>query len=213
MGQKISPIGFRVGITEPWRSRWYARKKEFGLLLLEDARIRKYIRGEYRFAAIPRIEIERSGEEIRVIIFTARPGVLIGKKGAKIDKLKEDLEGITKRKVAIDTKEITVPELDANLVAQSVAEQLEKRSSFRRTMKKAMQATMGEGALGVKLQLAGRLGGSEMARCELSSLGSIPLQALRAHIDYGFAEASTAYGNIGVKCWIYKGDYRKDGLK
>jgi small subunit ribosomal protein S3 len=213
MGQKISPIGFRVGITEPWRSRWYARKKEFGPLILEDAKIRRYVRKEYKFAAISRIEIERSGEEIRVIIFTARPGVLIGKKGAKIDKLKEELEALTKRKVAIDTKEITVPELDANLVAQGIAEQLEKRASFRRTMKKAMQATMNEGALGVKLQLAGRLGGSEMARCELSSLGSIPLQALRAIIDYGFAEASTAYGNIGVKCWIYKGEHRPEAVK
>lgn len=213
MGQKIHPVGFRVGITEPWRSRWYARKKEFGPLILEDARIRKYIRKEYKFAAIPRIEVERSGEEVRVIIFTARPGVLIGKKGAKIDKLKEELETLTKRKVAIDTKEITVPELDANLVAQGIAEQLEKRASFRRTMKKAMQATMGEGALGVKLQLAGRLGGSEMARCELASIGSVPLQALRANIDYGFAEASTAYGNIGVKCWIYKGDHRPEGVK
>jgi len=207
MGQKIHPTGFRVGITENWRSRWYASKKDFGRLLFEDQMIRRYIKREYGFAGISRVEIERTGEEVKIIVHSARPGVLIGKKGAKIDKLKADLEGMTQKKVSIDTKEITKPDLEAQLVAESIAEQLAKRASFRRTMKRSMQATMQEGAAGIKIQLSGRLGGAEMARTEHSSEGKIPLQTLRANIDYGFAEARTTYGHIGIKVWIYRGEF------
>jgi small subunit ribosomal protein S3 len=207
MGQKVRPTGLRLGIVENWRSRWYANKKEFGRLLVEDHRIRRYIKKEYGFAGIPKIEIERTGEEVKVIIHTARPGVLIGKKGSKIDKLKEEIEGMLDHKrVSIDTKEITKPDLDAQLVAENVAEQLVKRASFRRTLKKTIQQTMSEGAQGVKIQISGRLGGAEMARQETQSEGKIPLSTLRAEIDYGFAEAVTTYGNIGVKVWVYKGE-------
>ncbi len=206
MGQKVRPTGLRLGIVENWRSRWYANKKEFPKLLVEDQRIRRYVKREYGFAGIPKIEIERTGEEVKIIIHTARPGVLIGKKGSKIDKLKEDLEGMIHRRVSIDTKEITKPDVDAQLVAENVAEQLVKRASFRRTLKKTIQTTMQEGAQGVKIRIAGRLGGSEMAREETQSEGKIPLSTLRADSDYGFWEANTTYGNIGVKVWIYKGE-------
>ena len=207
MGQKVHPIGFRIGITENWRSRWYASKKDFGRLLFEDQMIRKFIKKEYGFAGISRVEVERNGEQVKIIISSARPGVLIGKKGAKIDKLKADLEKMTQKRVSIDTREISKPDLEAQLVAESIAEQLSKRSSFRRTMKKTIQQTMHEGAIGIKVQVSGRLGGSEMARTEHSSQGKIPLQTLRANIDYGFSEARTTYGHIGVKVWIYKGEY------
>ncbi len=207
MGQKIHPIGFRIGITENWRSRWYASKKDFGRLLFEDQMVRKYIKKEYGFAGISRVEIERNAEQVKIIIHSSRPGVLIGKKGAKIDKLKKDLEGMTQKRVSIDTREISKPDLEAQLVAESIAEQLSKRASFRRSMKKSMQATMGEGALGIKVQLSGRLGGADMSRTEHQAMGTIPLQTLRAHIDYGFSEAKTTYGHIGVKVWLYKGEY------
>lgn len=207
MGQKIHPIGFRIGITENWRSRWYASKKDFGRLLFEDQMIRKYIKREYGFAGISRVEVERNAEQVKIIIFSSRPGVLIGKKGAKIEKLKKDLEALTQKRVSIDTREIAKADLEAQLVAESIAEQLSKRSSFRRTMKKAMQATMGEGAGGIKVQVSGRLGGAEMARREHQAMGTIPLQTLRANIDYGFSEARTTYGHIGVKVWIYKGEH------
>ncbi|MBI1849696.1 MAG: 30S ribosomal protein S3 [Planctomycetes bacterium] len=207
MGQKVRPTGLRLGIVENWRSRWYANKKEFPKLLVEDQRIRRYVKREYGFAGIPKIEIERTGEEVKIIIHTARPGVLIGKKGSKIDKLKEDLEGLLEHKrVSIDTKEVTKPDLDAQLVAENVAEQLVKRASFRRTLKKTIQQSMQEGALGIKIRIAGRLGGAEMARVETQGEGKIPLSTLRAEIDYGFAEASTTYGKIGVKVWVYKGE-------
>ena len=205
MGQKIHPIGFRIGITENWRSRWYASKKDFPRLLFEDQMIRKFVKREYGFAGISRIEVERNAEQVKVIIFSSRPGVLIGKKGAKIDKLKKDLEGMTQKRVSIDTREIAKADLEGQLVAESIAEQLTRRSSFRRTMKKAMETTMAEGALGIKVQVSGRLGGAEMARTEHASLGTIPLQTLRAKIDYGFSEARTTYGHIGVKVWIYNG--------
>jgi small subunit ribosomal protein S3 len=207
VGQKIHPNGFRVGITKDWDSRWYASKKEFGKFLLEDHKVRKFIKEQYYFAAIPKVEIERRGEELIILVHTARPGVLIGRKGAKVDKLKGDLEGLTGRTVTLNVHEITRPELDAQLVAENVAEQLKKRSSFRRTMKKAMELTMDRGALGVRIRCSGRLGGAEIARTEDQLKGSIPLQTLDADVDYGLAEAHCTYGIIGVKCWIFKGPF------
>ena len=207
MGQKIHPLGYRIGITENWRSRWYASKKDFSRLLFEDQMIRKFIKNEYGFAGISRVEVERNAEQVKIIIHSSRPGVLIGKKGAKIDKLKNDLQGMTQKRVSIDTREIAKADLEAQLVSESIAEQLSKRSSFRRAMKKAMEATMNEGAGGIKVQVAGRLGGAEMARTQHASLGKIPLSTLRANVDYGFSEARTTYGHIGVKVWIYKGEH------
>ena len=208
MGQKIRPTGFRVGIYEPWRSRWYARKKEFGQLLVEDQKIREAVKREYGFAGVPRVDIERKteGGEVTVIIRTARPGVIIGRKGAKVDKLKDDLIRITQKKVDLKIHEVNRPELDAVLVAEGVAEQLKKRMSFRRVIKKSLELTMGAGAKGCKIQVSGRLGGHEMARTESSHEGSIPLQTLRADIDYGFALAITTHGAIGVKCWVFRGE-------
>ncbi len=207
MGQKIHPNGFRVGITKDWDSRWYAKKKEFGKFLLEDHKVRKSIKEQYSFPATPKVEIERRGEELIILVHTARPGVLIGRKGAKVDKLKGDLEGLTGRTVTLNVHEITRPELDAQLVAENVAEQLKKRSSFRRTMKKAMELTMDRGALGVRIRCSGRLGGAEIARTEDQLKGSIPLQTLDADVDYGLAEAHCTYGIIGVKCWLFKGAF------
>jgi small subunit ribosomal protein S3 len=207
MGQKVHPIGFRVGITEPWRSRWYAGKKEFGALLLEDQRIRKFIKKEYHSAAVPRIDIERTRERVTVIIHTARPGLLIGRRGAQVDKLNEDLTALCNKPVAIRTVEISKPELSAQLVAESMAEQLMRRASFRRALKKSAQLTMQAGALGVKMTIAGRLGGSEIARTEKVALGSVPLSTLDCWIDYGFAIARTPHGVIGVKAWVYRGRY------
>jgi len=204
MGQKIRPTGLRLGITESWRSRWYADKKTFGRLLVEDVKIREFILKNYRFAGIPKVEVERTGEEVKVTLHTARPGIIIGRKGQEVEKLRGVLEDMVGRPVNVDIREVSKPELSAQLVAQSVAEQLEKRSSFRRTIKKAADMTMDSGAMGVKIQVAGRLGGSEMARREYTLKGSIPLHTLRANIDYGFVEAMTTYGHIGVKCWIYK---------
>ena len=213
MGQKIHPNGFRVGITKDWDSRWYATKRGFGKFLLEDHRVRQFIKEQYYFAAIPKIEIERRGEELIILVHTARPGVLIGRKGAKVDKLKADLEGLTGRTVTLNVHEITRPELDAQLVAENVAEQLKKRSSFRRTMKKAMELTMDRGALGVRVRCSGRLGGAEIARTEDQLKGSIPLQTLDADVDYGLAEAHCTYGIIGVKCWIFKGPFAARGAQ
>ena len=206
MGQKIHPTGFRIGITEPWRSRWYAPKRAFGQLLVEDERIRNHVKANHGFAAIAKIEVERTREEVKVILHSARPGLLIGRKGAEVDRLREELEDLTGRRITVNIVEVAKPELSAQLVAEQVAQQLEKRSSFRRTMKQTVDATMGAGALGIKLRCAGRLGGAEMSRCEITSRGSIPLQTLRGDIDYGFAQAYCTYGVIGVKAWIYKGD-------
>ena len=204
MGQKIRPTGLRIGITESWRSRWYAGKKDFGRLLVEDHKIRRFIQNHYKFAGIPKVEIERTGEEVRLVLHCARPGIIIGRKGQEVERLRGVLEGLVGRMVSIDIKEVAKPELDAQLVAQSVAEQLEKRSSFRRTIKRSADMTMDAGAFGVKIQVSGRLGGSEMSRSEYTLHGSIPLHTLDANIDYGFVEAKTTYGHIGVKCWIYK---------
>lgn len=207
MGQKVHPIGFRVGITEPWRSRWYAGKKDFGALLLEDQQIRKFIKKEYHGAAVPRIDIERTRERVTVIIHTARPGLLIGRRGAQVEKLNEELTNICNKPVAIRTVEISKPELSAQLVAESMAEQLMRRASYRRALKKSADLTMQAGALGVKINIAGRLGGAEIARTQKISLGSVPLSTLDAWVDYGQGIARTTMGVIGVKVWIYRGLY------
>ncbi len=209
MGQKIRPTGFRVGIMEDWRSRWYANKHEFSDLLVEDFKIRQFIKKKYGFSGIPKIEIERTRDAVMVLLHTARPGVIIGRKGAEVEKLQEELQKLTGRRIEIKIVEVTRPEIDAQLISEDIAEQLQKRSSFRRTMKRALEQTMDGGARGVKVQLSGRLGGAEMSRTESAALGSIPLSTLRAKIDYGFAEAKTAQGHIGVKVWVNQGDYLK----
>ncbi|MDO8136034.1 MAG: 30S ribosomal protein S3 [Candidatus Brocadiales bacterium] len=206
MGQKVRPTSLRVGITLDWRSNWYADKSRFGNLLVEDQKIRRHVKKNYGFAAIPMVEIERTREEARVTLHTARPGLIIGRKGAGIDKLRDELEKLTGRQITIKIKEVDKPELDAQLVAEGIAEQLERRAAFRRTMRRAMDTVMGAGAEGVKIQVAGRLGGAEIARTESMILGKIPLHTFKADIDYGFHEAFTAYGTIGAKVWIYKGE-------
>jgi len=209
MGQKVHPIGFRLSSIEPWRSRWYATKRDFGRLLIQDDRIRKYIYREYKAAGIPRVEIERTGEAVNVIVHTARPGVLVGRKGVRVDQLKEELQRITGMTCHLTVREIKRPELEATLVAEVVAEALEKRMAFRRAMKKAIQTTMQAGAKGVKVEINGRLGGAEMARQAKEREGQVPLSTLRANVDYGTARALTTYGVIGVKVWIYKGDIER----
>ena len=209
MGQKIRPTGFRVGVYEDWRSRWYASKHEFKDLLLEDFKIRKFIKAKYSYAGIPKVEIERTRDAVKVILFTARPGVIIGRKGAEVERITEELQTLTGRRIEIKIEEITRPEIDAQLISEDIAEQLKKRSSFRRTMKRALDQTMDGGARGVKIQLSGRLGGSEMSRTEKANLGSVPLSTLRAKVDYGFTEAKTAQGHIGIKVWVNQGDYLK----
>jgi small subunit ribosomal protein S3 len=209
MGQKVHPTGFRLWSIEPWRSRWYANKKDFGRLLIQDDRIRKYVYKEYKAAGIPRIEIERTGEAVNVIVHTARPGVLVGRKGVRVDQLKDELQKITGMTCHLTVREIKRPELEANLVAEVVAEALEKRMAFRRAMKKAIQTTMQAGAKGVKVEINGRLGGAEMARQAKEREGQVPLSTLRANVDFGMARALTNYGVIGVKVWIYKGDIER----
>ena len=215
MGQKVRPTGFRTGIMQTWQSAWYASKQDFSELLVEDFRIRQFIQKyltnsrdrKHQRPAISRIRIERTRERVIVTIYSSRIGAIIGKKGEKIEKLTKALEKLTRRHIEVKTIEITRPEIDPQLVAEDICEQLEKRASFRRTMKQAIQRAMENGAKGVKLQLSGRLGGAEMARCEKGMDGSIPLSTLRAKVDYGFAEAATPQGNIGVKVWINNGDY------
>jgi len=207
MGQKIHPTGFRIGITEPWRSRWYAPKRTFGQLLVEDEKIRDFVKTNYGFAAISKVEIERTREEVKVILHSARPGLIIGRKGAEVDKLREELEELTSRRITVNIVEIMKPELSGQLVAEGVAQQLEKRAAFRRAMRQAVDATMAAGAKGIKIRCAGRLGGVEMHRSEVVIRGSIPLTKLDAFIDYGFAEAHCTYGKLGVKTWIYLGAY------
>ncbi len=207
MGQKVHPFANRIGIIRRWDSRWFAANaKDFSQLLLEDTNIRKSLKQRLYHAGISRIEIERIGQKMRIIIHTARPGIIIGKKGAEVERLKKELETLTGRQVAIDIKEIRKPELDAQLVAENIALQLEKRVSFRRAMKKAVSSALKFGALGVKVACSGRLAGAEIARTEWYREGRVPLHTFRADIDYGFAEAKTTYGKIGVKVWIYKGD-------
>ncbi len=204
MGQKVNPISMRLGIVETWRSRWYANSRDFGDLLIEDFKIRKFVHGNYQFGAIAKIEIERTLEEVRVILHSARPGIIIGRRGSEVDKLRDTLESMTGRKVTVDIREVLVPELEATLVAQDVAQQLSRRGSFRRTLKRSAETVMQAGGLGVRVAVAGRLGGSEMSRREDVRLGAVPLSTLQAWIDYGFCEAKTSYGNIGVKVWIHK---------
>jgi small subunit ribosomal protein S3 len=206
MGQKTNPIGLRVAVNKDWRSKWYAPKKDFSSLVVEDYRIRTFLKKKLEGAAVPRILIERAASRCRVTIQTARPGVVIGRKGAEIDKLKEELSKMTGKEIYVDIVEIKSPDLDAQLVAENIALQLERRVSFRRAMKKALQVTKDMGAQGIKIRCAGRLGGAELARVESYHWGRVPLHTLRAEIDYGFAEAKTLYGKLGVKCWICKGD-------
>ena len=205
MGQKVNPHGLRVGVIKEWDSRWYA-EADFSDYLVEDYNIRKYLKKKLYSAGVSKIEIERASDRIRVIIHTAKPGVIIGKGGAEIEVTKAELSKMTDKKVLIDIKEIKRPDKDAQLVAENIAQQLENRVSFRRAMKSCMGRTMKSGALGIKAACAGRLGGADIARTELYSEGTIPLQTLRADIDYGFAEADTTYGKVGVKVWIYKGE-------
>ena len=205
MGQKVNPHGLRVGVIKDWDSRWYA-EKDFADNLVEDYNIRKFLKKKLFASGVSDIEIERASDRVRVIVHTAKPGVVIGKAGAEIEKLKKDLGKYTDKKVFIDIKEIKRPDRDAQLVAENIAQQLENRTSFRRAMKSAMQRSMKAGVLGIKTCCAGRLGGADIARSEFYSEGTIPLQTLRADIDYGFAEADTTYGKVGVKVWIYKGE-------
>ncbi len=214
MGQKVNPHGLRVGVIKGWDTQWYADKKEFAAYLKEDNVIRTFIKKKYYAAAISKILIERSAGKIIVSVFTGRPGVLIGKAGSEIEVIKKDLAKLTKGKpVSINVTEVRKPDADAQLVAESVAAQLEKRMSFRRAMKQAIGKTMRAGVKGVKMQVSGRLDGREIAGSEHYHEGSIPLQTLRADIEYGFAEAHTTFGMIGVKCWIYKGEVLKNVKK
>ena len=210
MGQKTNPIGFRVAVNKDWRSKWFAEKKDFGELLSEDRKIREILKKKLESASVSKIQIERAATRCRITIFTARPGVVIGRKGAEIDKLKEDLSKMTGKEIYVDIQEIKTPEIDAQLVAENIALQLERRISFRRAMKKAVQTAMDFGAVGIKVRCAGRLGGAELARVETYHEGSVPLHTLRANIDYGFAEAHTLYGKLGIKCWICKGETKPE---
>ena len=212
MGQKTNPIGFRLPVNRDWRSKWFSSNKDFGALLEEDRLIRNTLKRKLDTAAVPRINIERAASRCRVTIFTARPGVVIGRKGSEIDKLKEELSKLTGKEVYVDIQEIKQPETDAQLVAENVVMQLERRISFRRAMKKAVQTAMDFGAVGIKVRCGGRLGGAEISRVETYHEGSVPLHTLRANIDYGFAEARTMYGKLGVKCWICKGEVKKAAL-
>lgn len=205
MGQKVNPHGLRVGIIKDWDSKWYA-EGEFAEYLAEDHEIRKYLKKKLYSAGVSKIEIERASDRVKVIIYTAKPGVAIGKGGAEIENTKNELAKLTDKKVLVDIKEIKRPDRDAQLVAENIAQQLENRVSYRRAVKSCMGRTMKAGALGIKAACSGRLGGADIARSEFYSEGTIPLQTLRADIDYGFAEADTTYGKVGVKVWIYKGE-------
>lgn len=207
MGQKVNPVGFRIGIIRDWESKWYAGNKDFGNLLMEDVKIREFLKKKLKDAAVSKIEIERAANRVNVTIHTAKPGIVIGKGGAEVEVLRAQLTKISDgKKVHINISEIKNPELDAILVAESIAQQLERRVSFRRAMKQAMQRTQRAGAKGIKTAVSGRLGGAEIARQEGYSEGTVPLHTLRADIDYGTAEAHTTYGRIGVKVWIYRGE-------
>lgn len=207
MGQKVNPHGMRVGVIKDWDSKWYADKNTFSDALVEDYNIRKFLKKRLYSAGIAKIEIERAtNDKVRVVIYTAKPGFVIGKGGAEIEKVRKEVQKLTSKNVNIDIKEIKRPDRDAQLVAENIAQSLENRVSFRRAMKQAMQRTMKSGVLGIKASVSGRLGGADIARREFYSEGTIPLQTLRADIDYGFAEAATTYGRLGVKVWIYKGE-------
>ena len=205
MGQKVNPHGIRVGVIKEWDSKWYA-EADFADNLVEDHKIREYLKKKLYSAGVSKIEIERTSDRCKVIVYTAKPGVVIGKGGAEIDKLKEEVQKLSAMKVLVDVKEIKKPDRDAQLVAENIALQLENRVSFRRAMKSAMSRTLKAGAKGIKAACSGRLGGADMARTEFYTEGTIPLQTLRADIDYGFAEADTTYGKVGIKVWIYNGE-------
>lgn len=214
MGQKTNPIGFRTGITLDWKSRWYAPKAAYGEFLIEDCKLRKYVDERLNrrppYAAVAKIEIERTRSDVRVVLHTARPGLVIGPRGAEVDKLREELEELIDRKITVNIVEIKHPDVDAQLVAEAIGEQLKKRGSFRRIMKMRCDATMQAGAKGIRILCSGRLGGAEMARTETQRRGSIPLQTLQAHVSYGYAMARTAYGAIGIKVWIYLGKFGEE---
>ncbi len=215
MGQKVSPIGFRTGITLDWKSRWYAPSKQvFGECLVEDQKIRQFLDQRLNrtppYAGVSKVEIERTREEVRIIIHTARPGLVIGPRGAEVEKLRGEIEDLTGRKVNVEIQEISNPDLDARLVGEAIAEQLRRRASFRRVMKQRCEAAMAAGAKGIKIILSGRLGGAEMARRETQIMGSIPLQTLQANVDYAYTIARTTYGVIGVRVWIYKGMFGEE---
>ena len=205
MGQKVNPHGMRVGVIKDWNSRWYA-EADFADNLVEDNKIRTYVKKRLYSAGVSKIEIERASDRVKVIVHTAKPGVVIGKGGAEIEKLKAEIQKMTEKKLFVDIKEIKRPDREAQLVAESIAQQLENRVSFRRAMKSTMSRSMKAGVLGIKTAVSGRLGGADIARTEFYSEGTIPLQTLRADIDYGFAEADTTYGKLGIKVWIYKGE-------
>ena len=205
MGQKVHPYGFRLGFTKPWKSRWFA-ERDYDKQLHEDVKLKNELKDKLKSAGVSAIEIERPGNKLRIIIKTARPGIIIGRKGAEIDKLKADIQKRTNREVYINIQEIHRPELDAQLVAGAIAMQLEKRIAFRRAMRKSVDSALRFGAKGIKVRVSGRLNGAEIARSEWYLQGRLPLHPLRADVDYGFAEANTTYGVIGVKCWIYKGE-------
>ncbi|HCJ56003.1 30S ribosomal protein S3 [bioreactor metagenome] len=214
MGQKVNPHGLRVGIIKDWDSKWYANDKDFSDLLIEDNKVREFLKKKLFASGVSKIEIERTANKVKINISTAKPGMVIGKGGAGIEALRKEVEKLVNNKsVSINISEIKVPELDAQLVAENIAAQLEKRISFRRAMKQSMQRTMRSGAKGIKAMTSGRLGGAEIARSEWYREGTIPLQTLRADIDYGFAEAHTTYGRIGVKVWIYKGEVLPEAKK
>jgi len=213
MGQKVHPYGLRVGYIYDWKSRWFSKRADFPRLLLEDIKIKKYIKKALSSAAVSKVEIERASDKIRILIFTARPGIIIGRRGSEIEKLKDELQSIAGKEVTIDIKEIKNANVDAQLVSENIAFQMEKRIPYRRAMKKAVQNALDGGAQGVKIICSGRLAGAEIARRESYRVGKIPSQTLRAEIDYGFAEALTTYGLIGVKVWIYKGDKVLDKKK
>ncbi|MCL2057860.1 MAG: 30S ribosomal protein S3 [Oscillospiraceae bacterium] len=206
MGQKVNPHGLRVGIIKDWDTKWYSDKKGFSDLLIEDVKIRQFIKKKLYISGVSRIEIERAANKIKVIVSTAKPGLVIGKGGAGMDILRNELEQLTGKSVLVNVTEIKEPDLDAQIVAENIAQQLEKRISFRRAMKQAMSRSMKRYAKGIKTSVSGRLGGAEIARTEHYHEGTIPLQTLRADIDYGFCEANTTYGKLGVKVWIYKGE-------
>ena len=213
MGQKVNPHGLRVGVIKDWDSRWYARNEKVGDLLVEDNKIRNYLKKTLYSAGIPRIEIERDNAKVRIYLHCARPGVVIGKGGTEIERIRLEVEKMIGKSVALNIVEVRNPDMNAQLVAENIAQQLEKRIAFRRAMKNAMGRAMRMGALGIKVQCSGRLNGAEIARTEHYHDGTIPLQTLRADIDYGFAEAATTYGRIGVKCWIYKGEVLSQALR
>lgn len=214
MGQKTNPIGFRTGITLDWKSRWYAPKAAYGEFLIEDCKLRKFIDDQLNrkppYAAVSKVEIERTRSDVRVVLHTARPGLVIGPRGAEVDKLREKLEDLIDRKITVNIVEIKHPDVDAQLVAEGIAEQLKKRGSFRRIMKMRCDTTMQAGAKGIRILCSGRLGGAEMARTETQRRGSIPLQTLQANVSYGYAVARTTYGTIGVKVWIYLGKFGEE---